>query len=190
MSHVLRRCSSRPQDTTSNRSFCPFVYAPCPLIPENCLPARACSESNPANAYGCLQKRARKPRAFKPGMNGLDTKSSLCAPVYEDNCSCFESSGAGRWPEARTQTNQPYAERSSFQSALSSTPECVGLKVWWTLYSSLSQDRKRTSQSRTSWMYPGEVSAVAVSCPTTDRVSVCHAESWWPAPAGELPPYL
>src|SRR5215472_12635742 len=91
----------------------------------------------------------------------LDNNSSVCDTASQDICSHFESSGAGRWPEARTQTNK--RKRSVLlQSALSSTPEFVGQKVWWTWHKSLSQGRKRASQSRTPWIHPGEDSGSTV----------------------------
>src|SRR5262245_10866421 len=78
-----------------------------------------------------LQNRAGKPRAFKPGRNGppvTTTRSGGILPDF-DHCACFEPSGAGRWPGTRCYTNTR-KRNSLLPSALSSTPEFVGQKVW------------------------------------------------------------
>jgi hypothetical protein len=111
-----------------------------------------------------LQKTRQKAPGLQPGDAWRPplTTNRHCAilPAF-DIRSCFESSGAGRWPEARIRTNTR-KRNVLFQSALSSTPECVGKPSPDTPCDMcLSQVRSRANYSGTPWMYPGEDSVAA-----------------------------
>ena len=75
---------------------------------------------------------------------------------YTPLFSCLMSSGAGRWPGARVSTNERRAVCP--ETSTSWALEFVGLKVWQTCYEAPSQDGESSSQPRTPWIDPGEVS--------------------------------
>lgn len=101
----------------------------------------------------------------------INNSSFLCDPAHQDTCSCFELSGAGRWPGARGYTNKR-KQNVLFHSAVSSTPEFAGQKVWIHLATSApSQDGESASGSRTPGCIQGR-SRIPVSNPPSERISL------------------
>ena len=132
----------------------------------SCAQARLCACPISISAFLLLRKnssivpeqlnRVPVPEQRAPGKN-----TTVLNQMHTALFSCFESSGAGRWPGARVRTNERGAacpEASTFW-----TPEFVGLKVWQTCYEAPSQDGESSSQPRTPGVDPREVSVKMVS---------------------------